>query len=94
MSGEAIKAAIRGFLSRSFDTDGLADDADIFALGFVTSLFAMQLVEFLESEFTIAVESEDLEIANFESLRAITGFVERKLSTTQLGGAPAAESTV
>jgi acyl carrier protein len=82
MSGEAIRQVVRSFLSKTFNTETLSDDADIFALGFVTSLFAMQLVEFLESEFRIAIQSEDLEIENFQSISAVGRFVERKAALT------------
>jgi acyl carrier protein len=58
---------------RDFD-----DDVDIFALGFVNSMFAMQLVLFVESDFGVKVEDEDLEIDNFKSVNAIANLVERK----------------
>jgi methoxymalonate biosynthesis acyl carrier protein len=45
----------------------------------VNSMFAMQLVQFVESTFCVACESEDLEIDNFRSIDALTAFVQRKL---------------
>jgi methoxymalonate biosynthesis acyl carrier protein len=41
-------------------------------------MFAMQLVMFVEKEFGIIVEDEDLDIDNFRSVNAIAGLVERK----------------
>ncbi len=76
------KAKIKQFLSRFFRNHELRDDEDIFALGFVNSLLAMQLVAFVEKEFSITVEDEDLDLDNFRSLNAICGLVERK----QAGG--------
>ncbi|TMC16568.1 MAG: acyl carrier protein [Chloroflexi bacterium] len=76
MENSQIK--IKGFLSRTFRNYDLQDDEDIFALGFVTSLFAMELVLFVEKSFNIAIGNEDLEIENFRTIRAITGLVERK----------------
>jgi acyl carrier protein len=73
-----IKGAIRSFLGRHFRVADLKDDTDIFALGFVNSLFAMQLVMFVEQEFRIKVENEDLELDNFRSIRALSALVERK----------------
>lgn len=72
------KAKIREFLSRFFRDHQLADDEDIFATGYVNSMFAMQLVQFVEGEFGIAVESEDLELDNFRTVNAIVALVERK----------------
>jgi acyl carrier protein len=72
------KAKIREFLSRFFRDHQLADDEDIFASGYVNSMFAMQLVQFVEQEFGITVESEDLELDNFRTVDAISALVERK----------------
>jgi acyl carrier protein len=69
---------VRAFLGRFFRGHDLADDEDIFATGYVNSMFAMQLVQFVEGEFGVAVESEDLELDNFRSLNAIVALVERK----------------
>lgn len=72
------KIKIRAFLSRFFQTAELKEDDDIFALGFVNSLFAMQLVTWVEKEFGIQIEDEDLEVENFNSIGAIAGLVKRK----------------
>jgi acyl carrier protein len=75
------KAKIRSFFSRFFRTDGLKDGDDIFAQGFVNSLFAMQLVGWLEKEFEIAIKDEDLDIQNFNSIDAIANLIHRKTAT-------------
>ena len=72
------KAKIRGFISKHIRAGELADDTDVFSSGFVNSLFAMQLVMFVEKEFDVAVEDEDLAIENFRSINAIYDLVERK----------------
>jgi len=72
------KNKIRGFFSRFFRTNDLKDGDDIFAKGFVNSLFAMQLVGWLEKEFEIAIKDEDLDIKNFNSIDAIAGLIGRK----------------
>ncbi|HYH80971.1 MAG TPA: acyl carrier protein [Longimicrobium sp.] len=78
MTNDEIKAQVRAFVSRFFRGHELQDDEDLFASGFVNSMFAMQLVQFVESDFGITVESEDLELDNFRSLNAITALVRRK----------------
>jgi methoxymalonate biosynthesis acyl carrier protein len=72
------KTQIREFVSKFFRGHALADNEDIFASGFVNSMFAMQLVQFVESTFGITVESDDLEIDNFRTLDAIEALVARK----------------
>lgn len=72
------KQQIREFVSRFVRGHELADGEDIFATGFVNSMFAMQLVQFVETTFGITVESDDLEIDNFRSIDAIAALVERK----------------
>lgn len=79
MSEQEIKGKVREFVSRFVRGHELGDDDDIFATGFVNSMFAMQLVQFVETTFGITCESEDLELDNFRSIGAITRFVERKL---------------
>ena len=76
---EEVRLKIRSFLSLFFRTQDLRDDEDIFSLGFVNSLFAMQLVMFIEKEFGVTVEPEDLEIENFATISSMAGLIERKL---------------
>lgn len=40
----------------------------------------MQLVTFLEKEFGIAIEDEDLDIDNFNRIDSISAFIERTQS--------------
>lgn len=72
---------VRSFLLQFFENIDLADDQDIFALGFVNSLFAMQLVLFVEKEFNLKVEDDDLDIDNFRTLNAIAALVERHIAS-------------
>ena len=72
------KQAIRDFVGRFMRERELRDDEDIFATGYVNSMFAMQLVQFVETHFEITVESDDLDIDNFRSIDALAAFVERK----------------
>ncbi|MBE6051594.1 MAG: acyl carrier protein [Clostridium sp.] len=74
-----IKEKVRGFLGRYLRKYDLKDDEDIFSLGFVNSLFSMQLVMFLEKEFELVVDNEDLDLSNFKSIDSITSFVEKKI---------------
>jgi methoxymalonate biosynthesis acyl carrier protein len=78
-----IRTRIKNYLSRFFPGHELRDDEDIFQLGFVTSMFALQLIQFLEQEFPISVDNEDLELDNFRSIDAMTRFIEKKAATPE-----------
>lgn len=69
---------IRGYLAANIGPT-VEDHDDIFKRGLVNSLFAMQLVVYIENEFGISVEGEDLDVDNFCSVDALTAFVSRKL---------------
>jgi acyl carrier protein len=74
------KLEIKKFLSRFFNTQQLKDDDDIFSLGVVNSLLALQLMNFLEKEFSITIEDEDLDIDEFRTLNSMDKLVEMKLT--------------
>ncbi len=73
------KTKIKEFLARFFRNHKLEDEEDIFALGFVNSLLAMQLVNFVEKEFDISIEDEDLDLDNFRTVTNIDALIERKI---------------
>ncbi len=72
------RTRLREFLARFFHSHKLADGEDMFKAGYVNSMFAMELVRFVEREFKIAVDSEDLELDNFRTIDALCAFVTRK----------------
>lgn len=75
---EVIRAYVHSAVGPSV---ALADGDNIFERQLVKSAFALQLVMYLERRFGIVVESEDLEVANFSSIAALTAFVRRKVAT-------------
>lgn len=54
------------------------DRDDIFKMGIVNSLFAMRILNYVEREFDIEVESQDMELENFCSVNNIIKFLESK----------------
>ncbi|GKU80235.1 acyl carrier protein [Paenibacillus sp. L3-i20] len=80
---EEIKVKIRAFLFRFFRKRALEDHEDIFELGFVNSLFAMQLVMFLEKEFGIVIESKDMDQDNFRSINRMVSLIQEKTTVDQ-----------
>jgi acyl carrier protein len=78
MTEDQIRASVKEFIGRFFRGHDLRYDEDIFAVGFVNSMFAMQLVNFVEREFGVAVVDEDLDLENFRTVDAIAALVVRK----------------
>jgi acyl carrier protein len=79
-----LKEKIRKFIESNLvvfeDEAEFSDSDNIFEMGFVNSLFAMKLVNYIEEDFGIVVENDDLEISNFNSVNRITEFIESKKS--------------
>lgn len=77
-----LKEKIRQFIEANLvvfeDEADFTDSDNIFEMGFVNSLFAMKLVSYIEQEFAIEVDNEDLEISNFNSVDRIVGYIENK----------------
>jgi methoxymalonate biosynthesis acyl carrier protein len=73
-----MKNEIREFLARHIKDTDVQDSDDIFALGLVDSLFAMQLVLFAEQAFDIEVTGDDLDMANFRTINGVAALVKRK----------------
>lgn len=78
MGDTDIMGRVRDFLGQFISNTDVDPDENLFASGVVNSLFAMQLVLFVEKEFGIQVANEDLDIENFKSLNAIVGFIGSK----------------
>ena len=78
MTDRQIQEKITNFVTGYVKRAELRPDEDIFATGLVNSLFAMQLVMFIEKEFGIAIENDDLELDNFRTIDNMTRLVSRK----------------
>ena len=75
---QGIRDTVRRFIRSSINGARLKDDDNLFESGVVNSLFAVQLMTFIEKAFAIEIGMDDLEIENFKSLNATTAFVLRK----------------
>ena len=82
---EDDRARIREFISTHVHDVRVDDDEDLFANGYVNSLFAVQLVMWIEKTFDLQLGSKDLNFANFATIDAIAAFIEGK--RTPAGGA-------
>ena len=75
---KGIKEIVKRFILSSISIAKLDDDDNLFESGIVNSLFAVQLMTFLEQTFAIEVAMDDLDMENFKSLNATTAFVLQK----------------
>ncbi|MEJ8672693.1 3-hydroxyacyl-CoA dehydrogenase family protein [Streptomyces sp. MS1.AVA.1] len=83
---EDDKHLIREFISTNMQGVPVDDDEDLFASGYVNSLFAVQLVMWIERTFDFQLVGKDLDFANFSTIDAIAAFVDGK-RTLAGGGA-------
>ena len=67
------------YLSRS-GLDEVGDDEPLLDSGIIDSMGIIQLVSFLESEFNIEVDDEEILPEHFETMAGITAFVTTKLN--------------
>jgi methoxymalonate biosynthesis acyl carrier protein len=69
------REAIRSFICPRFPDILIQDHDDMFALGFVNSLFAMELVMFVEKEFDVQIPNDEMELKNFRTIDSMVELV-------------------
>ncbi|MFE6038319.1 acyl carrier protein [Streptomyces sp. NPDC056452] len=72
-----VSQQITAFIGSRYPQADIADTDDIFSLGQINSLFAMELVMFVEKTFAVAIPNEELRIENFRTVEAIADLVGR-----------------
>ena len=75
---DALEEQIREFVSAQAQGVPVADDEDIFASGLANSLFAVQLVGWVEHTFGLTLDGRDLVLGNFATVSAIAALVAGK----------------
>lgn len=79
MIREKVRELIQKNLVMEDEAAELKDNDNIFEMGFVNSLFAMKLVTFIEDEFDVFLENDELNIENFSTVDRIVSLIEKKL---------------
>jgi len=76
------KSKIRAFIVENFlfgnDAD-LNDETSFLEEGIIDSTGVLELVTFLEEEFEIAIDDEELIPENLDSINNVTAYLEKKL---------------
>ncbi len=78
------KETIRSFIVENFmfgNDNGLQNDTSFLDEGIIDSTGILELVDFLESEFSIDVEDEELIPENLDSLNNLDSYLSRKLNS-------------
>ncbi len=77
----SYKNEVRKFIEDNLEIDDvvLADTDNYFKLRFVNSLFAMRLVNFVESKFSIEITNDELNLDNFSSIQKVTALIDKKM---------------
>jgi acyl carrier protein len=73
-----VCSQIHGFIAGRYPDIEIGVQDDIFALGFINSLFAMELVMFVEKNFGFTVRNDELRIDNFRTIQAMADLVGRQ----------------
>ena len=77
-----LKIKIRQFIVENFlfgEDNGLNDDTSFLDEGIIDSTGILELVSFLEEEFSISVEDEELIPENLDSIVNVVAYLERKM---------------
>jgi acyl carrier protein len=87
-SARSIEPAIRDHVATELlydrETPKIEPDEPLLS-GLLDSLDVLNLVQFLEQQYGIRVEDEELIPENFETVRAVASLVSRKLSQGEAG---------
>ena len=77
------KSKIKSFIIENFlfgNADGLNDDTSFLEEGIIDSTGVLELIAFLEEEFDIKVQDEELIPENLDSIDKVTAFLGRKIN--------------
>jgi acyl carrier protein len=83
MEKSQIIDSVRQFIFSQFPTArhrSLGDTDPLLESGIIDSLGVLDVVGFIEAEFKITVDDEDLTPENFQNIRQISAFVEKVLA--------------
>lgn len=85
---ERRRAVIRAFILDRFYVPvpvELADDASLLERGVVDSTGVQEVMAFLEEEFGIRVDNDDILPENLDSIDRLAGYVQRKVEGARGG---------
>ncbi|MFC1534171.1 acyl carrier protein [Thermodesulfobacteriota bacterium] len=81
-----MKEQIKAFIVENFlfgKDEGLNDDSSFLEEGIIDSTGILELVSFMEEEFSISIDDEELIPENLDSINNVVAYLERKISSPQ-----------
>jgi len=81
LSNKEIKGKIRDFIVENFlfgSADELNDDSSFLDGGIIDSTGVLELVEFLEEDFSFSIDDEELVPENLDSINNVAAFLKNK----------------
>ena len=84
MQEQDIRATIKNFISDTFlledEKDSLQDSDSFMNNGIIDSTGVLEFTSFIESEFKITIEDDELTPNNLDSIDKVVGFISKKIS--------------
>ncbi len=78
MESNVYAEKVSEYIMMNTNLNSIDYNLDIFEEGLVSSLFAIELMTFLEKNFEVKVTMDDLDMENFKCVNNIVKFVENK----------------
>lgn len=88
MQAETLEESIRKFILERFPLArqrNVSNQESLLESGILDSLGILEVVTFLEGEFSITVDDDELQPEHFASIAAMSGYVEHKRSAGSTG---------
>jgi len=80
-----VKSTVKDFIVKNFlfgnssEEDAFADEDSFLENGIIDSTGVLELIEFIEEQYTVKAEDDELVPDNFDSLSNVTRYIMRKL---------------
>ena len=74
-----MKEKIMEFFIQNGAATGLTNDADLFSGGYINSLFAFEMIVYLEDAFGVKIGDDEITEDNFRTIDAIAAMVRRAM---------------
>jgi acyl carrier protein len=78
---ETIEQKVRNYIAKNFifeDSYPYSDDQSFLAKGIIDSTGVLELITFVQEEFGITVEDDELVPENLDSIQALGAFIRKK----------------
>lgn len=77
-----IKKKLRDFVAETFmvgdENENLGDSDSFMQTGIIDSTGVLELASFVEQEFNLTIEDDEMTPSNLDSIESLAGFIARK----------------